>query len=97
MNNMLICAQTGTTTLNVPKVEYHINNLTVNNIVKAGEKMCNKDIREYAKKKGVRLWQIANELHVNEGNFSRKLRHELQEEKKQQIYKIIDELAESSN
>lgn len=59
--------------------------------------MCNKDIREYAKTKGVRLWQIANELHVNDGNFSRKLRNELPEEKKQQIYKIIDELAENSN
>lgn len=55
--------------------------------------MNNKDIREYAKNQNVKLWQIANELHINDGNFSRKLRHELPEEKKQEIFKIIDELA----
>lgn len=55
--------------------------------------MCNKDVREYAEKHNVRLWQIANELHINDGNFSRKLRVELTEEKKTEIYKIIDELA----
>lgn len=55
--------------------------------------MCNKDIREYAKKHNVKLWQIATGLHITDGNFSRKLRFELSEEKKQQIYNIIDELA----
>lgn len=57
--------------------------------------MCNKDIREYAKKNNVRLWQIANALHINDGNLSRKLRIELTEEKKAEIYRIIDELSES--
>ena len=46
--------------------------------------MCNKDVREYAKIHSVKLWQIANKLHINDGNFSRKLRTE---------FKIIDELA----
>ena len=55
--------------------------------------MCNKDIREYAEKHNVKLWQIANSLHINDGNFSRKLRFELSEDKKQEIRKIIDELA----
>lgn len=55
--------------------------------------MCNKDIREYAKAHNVKLWQIATKLHITDGNFSRKLRFELSEEKKQQIYNIIDELA----
>ncbi len=55
--------------------------------------MCNKDIRDYAKEHNVKLWQIATELHITDGNFSRKLRFELSEEKKQQIYNIIDELA----
>lgn len=55
--------------------------------------MKNKDIREYAKRHGVKLWQIAAELNMNDGNFSRKLRHELQEETKQQIFEIIDNLA----
>ena len=42
---------------------------------------------------GVKLWQIAAELNMNDGNFSRKLRCELSDEAKQQIFKIIDALA----
>lgn len=55
--------------------------------------MCNKDIREYANKRNVRLWQIAIKLGINDGNFSRKLRVELSEEKKAEIRAIIDSLA----
>ena len=55
--------------------------------------MCNKDVREYAKAHDVKLWQIANKLQINDGNFSRKLRAELSEDKKAEIFKIIDELA----
>ena len=55
--------------------------------------MCNKDIREYAERHGVRLWQIANRLGINDGNFSRKLRTELSEEKKIEIKAIIDTLS----
>lgn len=58
-----------------------------------GNFMCNKDIREYASKRNVRLWQIASKLGINDGNFSRKLRIELSEEKKAEIRVIIDELA----
>ena len=55
--------------------------------------MCNQDIREYAERHNVRLWQIANALHINDGNFSRKLRLELAQDKKEEIFKIIDNLA----
>lgn len=55
--------------------------------------MCNQDIREYAERHNVRLWQIANALHINDGNFSRKLRLELTQDKKEEIFKIIDDLA----
>ena len=55
--------------------------------------MKNKEIRERAKSSGVYLWQIANALGMNDGNFSRKLRNELPEEEKQRILWIIDELA----
>lgn len=58
--------------------------------------MANKDIRDYARIRDVRLWDIANALGINDATFSRKLRIELSEDKKQQIYKIIDELAESA-
>lgn len=58
--------------------------------------MKNMDIREYAKKKGVKLWEIASALHINDGNFSRKLRQELSNEIKQQIFQIIDQISESN-
>lgn len=56
--------------------------------------MCNKEIREAAKKVGVHLWQVAGECGVNDGNFSRKLRKELPQEEKQRILEIIDRLAQ---
>ena len=56
--------------------------------------MNNKEIRDYAKAKRIKLWQIAAELGLNDGNFSRKLRFELSAETKVQIFRIIDELSE---
>lgn len=55
--------------------------------------ICNKDIREYAKNNNIPLWKIASKLGINDGNFSRKLRTELPEEKKTEIKAIIDDLA----
>lgn len=55
--------------------------------------MNNKDIREEAKKNGVKLWQIAEALGMYDGNFSRKLRHELAAEEKDKIRAIIKKLA----
>ena len=55
--------------------------------------MKNIDIRTDAQKSGVKLWQIADELGLSDCNFSRKLRHELPDSEKQEIFKIIDELA----
>ena len=56
--------------------------------------MFNKEIRTYVKEKGIYLWEIAEALHINDGNSSRRLRKELPEIQKQQIIRIIDELAE---
>lgn len=58
-----------------------------------GDYMCNKEVREYAQKNNVKLWQVAKEIGVSDGNFSRKLRIELPEGKKAEIYSIIDKLA----
>lgn len=55
-------------------------------------KIANNDIRTRAKEAGVRHWQIAERYHIDEGNFSRKLRHELPQEEKEKIFRIIDEL-----
>ena len=50
-------------------------------------------IRNAAKAKGIRLWQIAEKLGMNDGNFSRKLRRELPEEEQRRILGIIEELS----
>lgn len=55
--------------------------------------MKNKDIRDYARIKDVRLWQIAEKLNLCDSNFSRLIRHELPEDKKTEIKAIIDNLA----
>lgn len=53
----------------------------------------NNDIRTRAIAKGVRLWQIADKLNINDGNFSRKLRKELPDTEKEKIFAIIDQIA----
>lgn len=62
--------------------------------MEAGVYMKNLDIRDYAKEKKVNLWEVSERLgYAHETAFSRLLRHELTEDKKQEIRKIIDELA----
>ena len=77
---------------------YHHNVITVNRIIVIADRketeMQNIDIRMYAKSKGVNLWQVSEKLgYAHETRFSRVLRHELSYDKKQEIKKIIDELA----
>ncbi|MCC2836288.1 hypothetical protein MKC69_14215 [[Clostridium] innocuum] len=55
------------------------------------------DLRDYAKSKGVKLWQIAEKLNINDGNFSRKLRKELPDQEKKKIIMIVDEVANSES
>lgn len=63
-------------------------------IKKVGIVMKNLDIRKYAKDKKINLWEVSERLgYAHETAFSRVLRHELPDETKQQIFKIIDELA----
>ena len=56
--------------------------------------MCNKEIRDAAKKAGVRLWQVADAYGINDGNFSRRLRKEFTQAEKSLILSIIDRLAQ---
>ena len=58
--------------------------------------MQNKEIRDKAKVAGVRLWQVADKLGINDGNFSRKLRRELNETEKANIIAIIAELSKGA-
>ena len=56
--------------------------------------MKNQDIRNYARSKNIYLWQISEKLgYAHETAFSRVMRHELSSDKKEELRKIIDELA----
>ena len=54
--------------------------------------MNNIAIRQAADQAGVKLWQIADRIGLNDGNFSRKLRKELPGEQKKNILVIIEDL-----
>lgn len=54
---------------------------------------CNQDIRSIAKDNGVMLWEVAAELGINDGNFSRRLRRELSADDKARIIEIIQAVA----
>lgn len=56
----------------------------------------NQDVRQVAIEKGVKLWQIALNLGINDGNFSRKLRVELPQTEKDKIFTIIEKLAKEN-
>lgn len=53
----------------------------------------NDDIRLAARRNGVRLWQVAYEMGIHDSALSRKMRKELPEEEKEQIFMIIEKLA----
>lgn len=55
--------------------------------------MCNSQIRTEAQLHSVKLWEIAEKLGINDGNFSRKLRRELPQPEKDRILSIIYEIA----
>lgn len=57
----------------------------------------NEQIRVAAKTAGVKLWQIAEAVGLSDGNFSRKLRHELPADERERILDIIEELAKEES
>ena len=60
--------------------------------MKGRKKMVNAEIREEIKTSGLYYWEVAEEYGLNDGNFSRLLRKELSEEKKEKIKMIIAKL-----
>ena len=50
----------------------------------------NQDIREKILKSHLKYWQIAEQLNINDGNFSRMLRNELPKQVKEKINNIIE-------
>ncbi len=59
--------------------------------------MANQEIRQAAKAAGVKLWQVAECLRMNDCSFSRKLRHELPEETRRKVLAIIEELGKEAS
>lgn len=58
--------------------------------------MFNKDLRAYAKEKGVFFWQIAKVKGISEPTMTRRLRSELPDQDKQEFIRIINELSEQN-
>lgn len=56
--------------------------------------MHNLDIRKAIESNNFKYWQVANKIKMNDGNFSRLLRTELDENNKNKILKAIEELKE---
>lgn len=53
----------------------------------------NKEIKEYIQHKNVPFWMVAEGLGITDSSFSRMLRYQLSDEKREQIISITDELA----
>ncbi len=55
--------------------------------------LSNLDIRQKAQAKGVCLWEIAIALGISEPTMTRKLRKELPQEDKKELFDVIDRIA----
>lgn len=53
----------------------------------------NQELRDYARRNGVFLWELAARCGVNDGNFSRKLRKELPLEERRHLMALVEEIA----
>lgn len=56
--------------------------------------MYNKEIRVTAKAYGVKMWQIAEALGIQDSALSRRMRHELPDDERKQIIGIIENIAQ---
>ncbi|WP_373482591.1 hypothetical protein [Acetobacterium sp.] len=54
--------------------------------------MKNKEIKDSIKIANLHQWQIAEELGIGESTLCRKMRHELSEIEKKQIYEAIEKV-----
>ena len=51
--------------------------------------MANERIKAAARDAGVYLWEIAEHLRMTDSAFSRKLRHELSDNEREQVLEVI--------
>lgn len=57
------------------------------------EDMKNAEVRAEAVRTGVKLWQVAEAMGIADTSLSRKLRHELTEEERDNMMAVIHKLA----
>lgn len=57
--------------------------------------MKNKEIREAVKHYGLKMWMLADALHIQDSALSRKLRYELSEDEKSRILSVIQSIGEA--
>jgi hypothetical protein len=60
--------------------------------MKGGENMANEMIKETIKASGFYFWEVAQEMKLSDGNFSRKLRKEFTDDQKKEVMDIIADL-----
>lgn len=56
-------------------------------------KKANQDIRDYARECGVYLWEVAAQMGISEPTVTRMLRCEVSADKREQLLRVIDEIA----
>lgn len=59
--------------------------------------MNNKELKQFARKKGVFFWQIAVELGISEATMTRKLRVKLSDQEESKIKSIIEHLSKAND
>lgn len=56
--------------------------------------MKNTELRGYAEKRGVKLWELAEAIGITDSTMSRKLRKELPDDDRKKYLSLIDFVAE---
>lgn len=54
--------------------------------------MTGAEVKQLAKENGIFLWQIAEKLGINDGNFSRKLRKPLSDADTEKVLDAVEQL-----
>ena len=58
--------------------------------------MCNLEIRNEMRSRGVRQWQVAEYLNIPETTFSKMMRHDLDPDKANEVMEAIDQIVANS-
>lgn len=54
-------------------------------------------LRERARERGVKMWELAEGLGITDSTLSRKLRRELPEQEQKQLLQMVDLIADRRN